>query len=304
MDKLKNLRVDQTKKPSTKKMNRKISERRKRIFAIVFLSILSLIQLFPFYLKLVDSFQSIELIPEYGRLYLWPVNAEGKLSFDFSNYLLAIEKGGLLKAFVNSMIHTVTFTFLSLVVAIVLGYVLGKMKFRGKRFITALLLSTYIVPGQILMVPNYLLVLRLGWNLSLLGIILPGIVNVFGVFLIKQYMSNIPDEVLESAEIDGCGEIKKIFKIVIPMSRPIIITYVILTFVGAWNEYLWPLILYQNPNLFTLQLTMYQFYPQFGGYADGFVRSAGMILITIPIIIMYILAQKYFLEQANISGIK
>lgn len=304
MDNLKSITIQKHKKTLSRKENQKLTEKRKRIYAILFLSVLSLIQLFPFYLKLVDSFQSIDLIPEYGRLYLWPVNADGQLSFDFRNYLLAIEKGGLMKAFFNSVIHTFAFTFLSLIVAIVLGYVLGKMEFKGKRLVTALLLSTYIVPGQILMVPNYLLILKLSWNLSLLGIILPGIVNVFGVFLIKQYMSNIPDEVLESAEIDGCGELKKIFKIVIPMSRPIIITYIILTFVGAWNEYLWPLILYQNPDLFTLQLTMYQFYPQFGGYADGFVRSAGMILITIPIIIMYIFAQKYFLEQANISGIK
>lgn len=290
--------------PSKKTHSRRHSEKRKRVFAIMFLVVLSLIQLFPFYLKLVDSFQNIDLIPEYGRLYLWPVDENGNLSIDFENYLLAIEKGGLIRATINSLIHTISFTFLSLVVAVVLGYVLGKMKFKGKRFVTALLLSTYMVPGEILMVPNYLLILKLSWNMSLLGIILPGIVNIFGVFLIKQYMNNIPDSVLESADIDGCNEIKKIFKIVIPMARPIIITYIIITFVGAWNEYLWPMILYQNPDLFTLQLTMYQFYPQFGGYADGYVRSAGMILITIPIIIMYIFAQKYFLEQANISGIK
>lgn len=278
--------------------NYRFKEKIFQICAITFLSILAFAQVFPFYLKLVDSLHGTYFIPEYDKLYLLP------RYITLKNYWYAIQKGGLLKGLLNSLIHTISFTFISLVIALVVGYVLGKMKFRGKKIVIILLLSTMMIPGEILMIPNYLLVLKLGWNLNLLGVILPGIVNVFGIFLINQYMSTIPDAILESAEIDGCNEIQKIFKIVLPMSRPIIITYIILTFTATWNEYLWPMIILKDPSLFTLQLTMYQFYPKFGGYADGFIRSAGMLLITIPIIVMYILFQKYFLEQANISGMK
>ena len=269
-----------------------------QILAILFLSTLALMQLLPFYLKFIDSLHSIDFIPEHGVLYVYsPAPTLG-------NYMRAITKGGFLTGLKNSLIHTISYTTISLIIAVIVGYVLGKMQFKGKKIVSALLLSTMMIPGEILIIPNYLLVMKLGWNTSLMAIILPGIVNVFGIFLISQYMSNIPNAVLESAELDGCNELNKIYRIVLPMSKPIIVTYIILTFVNTWNEYLFPMTVLKDPKLYTLQLTMYQFFPKFGGYADGFVRSAGMILITIPIIIMYMLFQKYFLEQENIAGLK
>ena len=118
-------------------------------------------------------------------------------------------------------------------------------------------------------------------------------------------MSNIPKSVLESANLDGANEFQKIFRIVVPMSKPVLITYVILTFVSTWNEYLWPMVMQSSGSqVETLQLIMYKFYPALGNYADGFVRSAGMILITVPIIVMYFIFQRYFLEQNNIAGMK
>lgn len=255
-------------------------------------------QTFPFYLKFVDSLHNIEFIPEYNVLYWLPQQ------FSPYNYVLAFIRGDLLNGLINSIIHTVAFTTISLTIALITGYVLGKMQFKGKKFVTILLLSTMMIPGEVMMIPNFLLVQQLGWTNNLLGIILPGIVNVFGIFLIKQYMNNIPDAVLESADIDGANEITKIFRVVLPMSKPVVITYAILTFTATWNDYLWPMIVIKDPKFFTLQLKMYQFYPQFGGAADGFVRSAGMIMITIPIIIMYMLFQKYFLASSNVAGIK
>lgn len=281
----------------------KVKSRKRRefifqFFAILFLSLIAFCQVFPFFIKIVDSLQSPDLIPEYGKLYLWPEN------LTFKNYQTAIQTGKLFTGLKNSLIHSISFTGISLIIAIIVGYVLGKKNFKGKKIVSIVFLATMMIPGEVLMIPNYLLVIKLGWNTSLLGIILPGIVNVFGIFLVKQYMSNIPNAVLESAEIDGCNEVTKLFRIVIPMSLPIIITYCIITFTNAWNEYLWPMIILKDPELFTLQLKMYEFYPNFGGYADGFIRSAGMILITLPIILMYIIFQKYFLDQGNISGMK
>lgn len=279
-----------------------MSKKRKTIWItiiiIIILSLVAFMQTFPFYLKLVDSLHHIDFIPEYNVLYWLPQR------FHPANYILAFERGDLLVGLINSLIHTISFTLISLVIALITGYVLGKMEFRGKKVVTILLLSTMMIPGEVMMIPNFLLVQQLGWTNNLLGIILPGIVNVFGIFLIKQYMNNIPNAVLESAEIDGANELTKIFKVVLPMSKPVVITYIILTFTSTWNDYLWPMIVIKDPKFFTLQLKMYQFYPQFGGAADGFVRSAGMIMITIPIIIMYIVFQKYFLASSNVAGIK
>lgn len=270
-----------------------------QVICVIVLSIIAICQIFPFYLKVVDSLHSPELIPNSDKLYLWPENGT------LQNYVTALQVSGFWEALGNTLFHSVMFTAISLFIAVIVGYVLAKMKFRGKGFISTILLCTMMVPGEVLMIPNYILVMNMGLNYSIWGLILPGIVNIFGVFLIKQYMSNIPESVLESANLDGCNEFQKIFYIVVPMSKPILVTYVILTFVSTWNEYLWPMVMQASGSTVeTLQLIMYKFYPSLGNYADGFVRSAGMILITIPIIIVYIIFQRYFLEQNNLSGMK
>ncbi len=270
-----------------------------QVICIVVLSIIAFCQMLPFYLKLVDSLHSPDLIPDSEKLYLWP---EGGT---LQNYMMALKVSGFWTALGNTIFHSVVFTGISLFIAIIMGYVLAKMRFRGKKFLSNILLCTMMVPGEVLMIPNYILVMNMGINYSVWGLILPGIVNVFGIFLVRQYMSNIPQSVLESAEVDGCNEFRKIFNIVVPMSKPILVTYIILTFVSTWNEYLWPMVMQSSGSTVeTLQLIMYKFYPALGNYADGYVRSAGMILITIPIIIVYIIFQKYFLEQNNLSGMK
>ena len=291
-------------------MNNKVSASKKvksgkrkeatfQVICVIVLSIIALCQIFPFYLKVVDSLHSPELIPDSDKLYLWPENGT------LQNYVTALKVSGFWEALGNTLFHSIMFTAISLFIAVIVGYVLAKMKFRGKGFVSTILLCTMMVPGEVLMIPNYILVMNMGLNYSIWGLILPGIVNIFGVFLIKQYMSNIPESVLESANLDGCNEFQKIFYIVVPMSKPILVTYVILTFVSTWNEYLWPMVMQASGSTVeTLQLIMYKFYPALGNYADGFVRSAGMILITIPIIIVYIIFQRYFLEQNNLSGMK
>ena len=277
------------------------AELRFNVISIVFLSVIAVFQLMPFWLKLIDATHAPDFLPQYGVIYLWFAD------FTFENFWTVIESARLFLALGVSLGHTVGFTFLSLCVVMVVGYVLAKIKFRGRTIVSMLLLSTLMIPGEVLLAANYQITIFFGINSNILGIILPGIVNVFGIFLVKQYMESVPDSVLEAADIDGCNELKKIVLIVLPMSVPIVMTYVIITFIGTWNEYLFPMVLYTtsgSDSLYTLQLAMQSFYPNFGGNADTYVRSAGMILITIPIIIMYIVFQKYILNQSNIAGLK
>lgn len=290
---------------SVKKVKTRASQRRQEIqfnvISIVFLTIVAVIQLLPFWLKLVDATHSPDFLPEVGKVYIWFE------AFTLENFWTVIESARLYLALGVSLAHTCGFTFLSLCVVMVVGYVLAKINFRGKGIVSMLLLTTLMIPGEVLLAANYQITIFFGINSNILGIILPGIVNVFGIFLVKQYMASVPDSVLEAADIDGCGELKKIVTIVVPMSVPIIMTYVIITFIGTWNEYLFPMVLYStsgSDSLYTLQLAMQSFYPNFGGNADTYVRSAGMIQITIPIIIMYLVFQKYILNQSNIAGLK
>lgn len=161
-----------------------------------------------------------------------------------------------------------------------------------------------VVPGEILMVSNYKLVSELGWTNSYAGLILPGIVNITGIFLIMSFMNTIPNAVLESADIDGAGELRKLFKIVLPMALPVLSTYFILTFVAQWNDYLWPLIITNDSDLFTIQLKLKEFNPYYGGYADEILKAAAMILTLLPVIIIYVCCQKKLVSGLTISGMK
>ncbi len=284
-----------------KKKSKKARERGFQIFCYVFLIIIAFFQMFPFWLKLVDATHDPDFLPTPGKVYIWFTD------FTMVNFKTVIESARLFQALGVSLLHTVSFTVLSMFVVVALGYVLAKKRFRGRKVVSTVLMMTMMIPGEVTLAANYKLTIFFGINTNTLGIILPGLVNVFGVFLVCQYMVNIPDSVLEAASIDGCGEFRKLFRIVFPMAKPIILTYVIITFIGTWNEYLFPMILYStsgSDSLYTLQLAMQSFYPNFGGNADTYVRSAGMILITLPIIVMYLIFQKYILNQGNTSGIK
>lgn len=279
-------------------MSNKIKKNLGQFFIVLVLSLFSFVQIFPFYLQLVNSLQPLTFKPQYGKLYLWPE------SFNFNNYRLAYEMAELGEGLVNTLIAASAYTFLSLCVVMIVGYVLGKKKFKGKKIVTICLLGTMMIPGEILMVPNYFLMVNLNWLNSLKALFLPGIVNIFGVFLVKQYMNTIPDSLLESAEIDGCNEVQKIFRIVIPNSMPIVGTYCILTFTAIWNDYLWPNIVLRTTDKFTLQLKLMQFAPQFADSSDQILRAAGLIAVLFPVIVVYSIFQKYFIESVSMTGIK
>lgn len=268
------------------------------VLTIVILILFAFAQIFPFYLQLVYSFQPFSYTPKPGTIDLWPE------SFNFSNYAEAFKLADFATGFKNTIITAVCFTGLSLIVVMIMGYVLGKKNFYGKKFIFIMLIATMMIPGEVLMVPNYMLVIRFQMLNKLTALILPGIVNIFGIFLVRQFMNTIPDTVLEAAEIDGAGEIRRIFLIVMPLSLPIVATYCILTFTATWNDYLWPMIVLRTSDMFTLQLKLKVFSPMFGTSRDQILMAAGLMLALIPVIVMYLLFQRNFIEGVSVSGLK
>lgn len=279
-------------------MNKKKKIDMLSIMTYLILIVFSFVQVFPFFLQLVHSLQPFSFTPEYGKMYLLPE------SFNFQNYRIAYEMAELGEGLINTLIAATLYTAISLIVVLTVGYVLGKKRFKGKKLIILALLGTMMIPGEILMVPNYFIIIKLGWLNKLRALFLPGIVNIFGIFLVKQYMNTIPDAILESAEIDGCNEVQKIFKIILPLSMPIVGTYCILTFIAIWNDYLWPMIVLRTSDMFTLQLKLMQFSPMFADTRDQILKSAGLIAVLFPVILVYIFFQRYFIQSVNTTGIK
>lgn len=268
------------------------------IVIVVILVIVALMQIFPFYLQIVTSLQPLDFLPDPGKIYLIPE------SFHAENFYEAMIRVELLEGMMNSIIVSGSYTFLSAIMCVIVAYVLGKKDFRGKKIIKFMMLLTMVVPGEMLMVTNYQLVSQLDWTNRYAGMILPGIVNITGIFLILSFMNTIPNAVLESADIDGAGEFQKLLMIVIPMALPVISSYCILTFVAQWNDYLWPMIVVNNSDLYTIQLKLKEFNPYYGGYSDEILKSAATIFTIVPVVIVYLIFQKKFVSGLSITGMK
>ena len=269
----------------------------KRAVIIFLLALMAFLQLFPFSLQLVNALQPLDLVPVYGKIYLIP----DQFTWNFTEAIVRLE---LLQGMGNSLIVALGFTFLSSLVILLMGYVLGKKRFHGKKIIKFCMLVTMVVPGEILLVSNYLLVSQFNWINNYAGLILPGIVNVMGIFLVMSFMNTIPDSLLESADLDGANELIKIFCIVLPLCLPVLATYWILTVVSQWNDYLWPMIVVNDRDLFTVQLKLKEVNPYYTGFADEVLKSAAHIISIVPIFVIYILCQKQFIGGISVTGLK
>lgn len=267
---------------------------------ILVLAIFAFLQVFPFYLEFIQSVQPISgFTPADGKIYFWPV------SWNFSNYLTAISEGDLLTGLRNTLIVAFAFTSISAVIILIVGYVLSKKTFKGRGAITIALLVTMMVPGEMLMITNYQLVSALNWTSTFAALILPGLVNVSGIFLVKAFMDSVPDEVLDAAKIDGANELRILFQIVLPMCLPVLATYFIMTFIAQWNDYLWPMLVTGDEALYTIQLKLVFFGEGGGGgWQEAFLRSAALIATLLPVLVVYAFCQKKLIGGLNISGIK
>src|SRR5699024_120302 len=172
------------------------------------------------------------------------------------------------------------------------GYGFGKFQFKGKEFWFIVVLITMMLPGQITMIPTYLILNEAGLTNTMTGIILPGLASAFNIFLIRQFMETIPDDLIEAARLDGASEFYIFMKLIIPLSKPILAVQVILTFIGAWNSFLWPLIIANDESLYTLSVGLALLQDKNG--TDFALQMAGSAIMVVPVIIIFIIFQKYF----------
>ncbi|EAC3225857.1 carbohydrate ABC transporter permease [Listeria monocytogenes] len=204
--------------------------------------------------------------------------------------------------YLKNTLIIVFFSFFGLFLNAMAGYGFAKFKFKGKNKLFYLVLATMMIPGQVTMISVYLLLNAAGLTNTMTGIVLPGLVGAFGIFLFRQFMSTISDDLLEAARLDGASEFYIFWRIVIPISRPVLAVQGILTFIAGWNSFLWPLIIANDEKFYTLSVGLQLLKGQYGSnYA---LQMAGATFMVIPIILIFMTFQKYILKGFNVSGMK
>jgi multiple sugar transport system permease protein len=208
----------------------------------------------------------------------------------------------ILRWFANSVIAATAQTVIILVTASAAAYALARLEFRGKKFVFGLIVATLLVPGVIFLIPNYLIVDSLGWLDTLWAVIVPGSAGAFGVCFLRQFFVSLPAEIEEAARVDGAGDFRIFWQIILPLSRPALATLAVLSFLTNWNDFIWPIYVLLSPENLTLQpgLSVLQ-----GTYSTHFgIVMAGAVIASVPVLILFTLAQKQIVESVAASGVK
>jgi multiple sugar transport system permease protein len=204
--------------------------------------------------------------------------------------------------FMNSLFLSITVTVVSLLFNSMAGYAFAKFRFKMKDKIFNLLLSSMIIPAQVTMLPLFLMLKSMGLINSYFAIIIPGLANIFGIFLIRQYAISIPDSLIESAKIDGASDFQIYYRIILPLCMPILITLALFTFMGTWNDFMWPLIVLTDNSLYTLPVALANLMLEHS--KDPELMMAGSVITIIPVLIVFLFLQKYYISGIMTGGVK
>ena len=204
----------------------------------------------------------------------------------------------------NSIFVTSVYTASVVTLSSLGGFALAKYRFAGKRLLMLIMLLTMLLPGQVLLPASYKLILALGWMNSYLAIIVPGMVSVFGMFLFMQAMRAVPDELLQAGRVDGCSELRLWWEVALPIVRPMIGAYTLLSFMAAWNSYLWPNIVLQDESKYTLPIGLAGMIglPEFEAHYG--VLMAATVLGILPVVLLFFLLQKDFIAGLTSGAVK
>ncbi|GAA5015786.1 carbohydrate ABC transporter permease [Actinopolymorpha pittospori] len=216
--------------------------------------------------------------------------------------LFADAQAPVLRWLMNSVLVAVGHTLLVLVTASMSAYALARMRFRGKSVIFALIVATLFVPGFVFLMPNYLIVDSFGWLDNSLALIVPGAASAFGVFFLRQFFLSIPHELEEAALIDGANRWQIFWRVMVPLSKAPLATLAVLSFLGSWNDFLWPLYVLFNPEHLTLPAGLATLRGAYG--TDYPVVMAGAVLASVPVLVVFALAQRYVIAGVARSGLK
>jgi lactose/L-arabinose transport system permease protein len=267
----------------------------KKILTYAFLLIVVFLSLFPFYMMFNSATHTT------GEILSLPPNLLPGDNLG-ENYANLVEKIDINRVVMNSLFIAFTYTFLSLFLDSMAGYALAKFDFRFKGIMFGIIIVTLMIPQQVLLVPLFRMMTAIGWQNTYKAVIIPSLANAFGIFLMRQNMMNFPTELMESARIDGCGELGIFFRIVMPTMRPALGALGIYNFMASWGSFMWPLIILSTKDMYTLPIAL--------ASLSGLMRKDyGMIMLgasiaTIPIMAIFLVFQRQFISGIMGGSVK
>ena len=209
---------------------------------------------------------------------------------------------GIARYFLNSLFVATIGTLLSLMFNATAGYAFAKLRFKGRDRIFQALVAALVIPGQVTMLPLFLMLKEIGLINSFAGVLVPLAASIFGIFLVRQYALSIPDEMLEAARVDGAGEGRIFFQIVVPVLTPILITLALFTFLAAWNDFMWPLIILTDQDNYTLPVALAALSREH--VQDNEMMMAGSVLTILPVLLLFLVLQRYYLQGLLAGSVK
>lgn len=271
-------------------------EKKRRLWATLFLCLPALAHFFPIFYLVCISFKVGGEVIKYPPVLL-------PRSLNPANYSEALAAAPLGRFLLNSFIVASAMTLLQVTTAILAAFALARMEFKGKKLVLGFIVATMMVPGEVTIIPNYFTLAHMNWLDSYQGLILPFAASGFGIFLLYQFFRTIPKELEEAVYMDGASRLRFLFQFVVPLSLPAIFAFAIYAFVGAWNQYLWPLVVTQSTQMQTAQIGIGMFRSQNESVSWGVIMAATTMLIT-PTILLFVATQKQFVRGITMSGLK
>ncbi|MBL7074813.1 carbohydrate ABC transporter permease [candidate division KSB1 bacterium] len=221
-----------------------------------------------------------------------------------NSYKVVLDKIPIIRAFFNSVLVATSVTASVLVFSSMVGYALSRLRFRGRELIFTVILFTMMIPFQLTLIPLYTLIVKFGWTDTYWALIVPYMINAFGILLFRQYFKAVPQDLIDAARVDGCGELRILFRIIWPLSVPALVTVGIIVFMMTWNEVLWPLIVVRKETIMTMPQMVTLF--AVGGRVESQVgvKLAAAMMLTLPIVIVYLFFQRHFIASMATTGLK
>ncbi|WP_456400726.1 ABC transporter permease subunit [Mesoaciditoga sp.] len=271
-------------------------------------------------LKAPSVVKKVEYFPANGKIkiyfknlnsvWFFNTNVHVKATFSFSqiwanlfqNYVDAWNAAPFARYYFNTVLVATITTFLNIIVGVMAAFAFSKLHFKGRNFLFMLFLATMMIPGEVLLVPNFITIVKFGWFNTYYALIIPWIASAFVIFLMRQNFMSVPDELFDAAKIDGASKWRFLWTILVPLSKPVIITGALLNFVGSWNAFLWVLIVTNTPSMRTLPVGLQNFSSNAGTMYNQLMAASTFSML--PIVILFLFAQKYFIQGIARSGLK
>lgn len=266
-----------------------------KILLTLVLSVVGILFLYPFIWMISTS------VKDNVEVYTRPLSLIPQ-KFLFENYRSAFELVPFARFYLNTIIMTLGRVVGQIVLAAMTAYSFARLKFPAKNFLFLLVLGVMMVPSMVTFLPKFILIMKIGWLDTYWGLIIPGLADAFGVFLLRQFFLTIPQDFLDAAEMDGCNPFQTFIKVALPLSRSALAAYGFLVVLWTWNDFLWPLIVVNSTDMLTLSLGIQLFTGQYSKNIPVMMAAASITIL--PMLILFLFAQRYIIEGITMSGLK